>query len=138
MRWSIEWGAAGQLAQQGVSGNSLKVGDHVIVTGSPGRNADDHRLRMRSIERPPSTTGANDGLRMAMINNETFDVSNYSVSAARSGAFDSRPSLNRRRRGPLSPYSGRRRWRSRWRRWPAVREAVPPLRQPGKHPLRST
>jgi hypothetical protein len=63
VRWSIEWGAAGQLAQQGVSGNSLKVGDHVIVTGSPGRNAGDHRLRMRSIERPPSSPGANDGFK---------------------------------------------------------------------------
>ena len=50
VRWSIEWGAAGQLAQQGVSANSLKVGDHVIVQGSPGRNPADHRLRMRSIE----------------------------------------------------------------------------------------
>ena len=28
VRWSIEWGAAGQLAQQGVANNSLKVGDH--------------------------------------------------------------------------------------------------------------
>jgi|HubBroStandDraft_1064217.scaffolds.fasta_scaffold199810_2 hypothetical protein len=52
VRWSIEWGAAGQLAQQGVSGQSLKVGDHVIVMGSPGRNATDHRIRLRSIERP--------------------------------------------------------------------------------------
>jgi len=50
VRWSIEWGAAGQLNQQGVSQNSLKVGDHVVVTGSPGRNPADHRLRMRSIE----------------------------------------------------------------------------------------
>ncbi len=52
VRWSIEWGAAGQLAQQGVSGQSLRVGDHVIVMGSPGRNSNDHRLRLRSIERP--------------------------------------------------------------------------------------
>ena len=52
VRWSIEWGAAGQLAQQGVGRESLKVGDHVIVTGSPGRNANDHRLRMRTITRP--------------------------------------------------------------------------------------
>src|SRR3984957_15960084 len=50
VRWSIEWGAAGQLAQQGVSGTSLKVGDHVVIQGSPGRNPADHRLRMRSIE----------------------------------------------------------------------------------------
>jgi hypothetical protein len=52
VRWSIEWGAAGQLAQQGIGRESFKVGDHVIVTGSPGRNPEDHRLRMRSIKRP--------------------------------------------------------------------------------------
>lgn len=52
IRWSIEWGAAGQLAQQGVGHGSLKVGDQVIVVGSPGRNPDDHRLRMRTITRP--------------------------------------------------------------------------------------
>jgi Family of unknown function (DUF6152) len=52
VRWSIEWGAAGQLSQQGVGRDSLKVGDHVIVTGSPGRNQSDHRLRMRTIVRP--------------------------------------------------------------------------------------
>ena len=51
-RWNIEWGAAGQLAQQGVKEGTLKVGDHVIVTGSPGRNPEDHRLRMRSLVRP--------------------------------------------------------------------------------------
>ncbi|MGH9352934.1 MAG: DUF6152 family protein [Terriglobia bacterium] len=51
IRWSIEWGAAGQLAQQGVGHGSLKVGDHVVVIGSPGRDAADHRLRMREITR---------------------------------------------------------------------------------------
>jgi Family of unknown function (DUF6152) len=52
VRWSIEWGAAGQLAQQGVNGTSLKVGDHVVVTGSPGRTPEDHRMRMGTITRP--------------------------------------------------------------------------------------
>ena len=52
IRWSIEWGAAGQLAQQGVGKEALKVGDMVKVVGSPGRNAADHRIRMRSITRP--------------------------------------------------------------------------------------
>jgi hypothetical protein len=52
VRWSIEWGAAGQLAQQGVRTGTLKVGDKVVVTGSPGRNPEDYRLRMRSITRP--------------------------------------------------------------------------------------
>jgi hypothetical protein len=52
VRWSIEWGAAGQLAQQGVKTGTLKVGDKVVVTGSPGRNPADFRLRMRTITRP--------------------------------------------------------------------------------------
>lgn len=52
VRWSIEWGAAGQLAQQGVRRGTLKVGDQVVVTGSPGRDKEQHRLRLRTIQRP--------------------------------------------------------------------------------------
>jgi hypothetical protein len=51
-RWSIEWGGGGQLARQGVGRETLKVGDHVVITGDPGRNPADHRLRMRTIVRP--------------------------------------------------------------------------------------
>ena len=51
-RWAVEWGAGGQLNRQGVSRETLHTGDHVIVTGNPGRTAEDHRLRMRSILRP--------------------------------------------------------------------------------------
>ena len=49
-RWAIEWAAAGQL--NGIARDTLKVGDHVIVTGNPGRNPADHRLRMKTITRP--------------------------------------------------------------------------------------
>ena len=49
-RWAIEWAAAGQL--NGITRETLKPGDHVIVSGNPGRTAADHRLRMRSIVRP--------------------------------------------------------------------------------------
>jgi hypothetical protein len=49
-RWAIEWAAAGQL--NGITRDTLKPGDHVIVSGNPGRTAADHRLRMRSIVRP--------------------------------------------------------------------------------------
>src|SRR4051812_44502534 len=45
VRWAIEWGAGGQLGLQGVTRQTLKPGDHVIVTGSPARNSVDHRLR---------------------------------------------------------------------------------------------
>ena len=49
-RWAVEWAAAGQL--NGIARDTLKPGDHVIITGNPGRNGEDHRLRMRSILRP--------------------------------------------------------------------------------------
>jgi hypothetical protein len=52
VRWSIEWGGAGQLGGQGLSRDSLRPGDYVVITGNPGRNAEDHRLRMLTIERP--------------------------------------------------------------------------------------
>jgi hypothetical protein len=51
-RWSIEWGAGGQLGRQGVTRDLLKAGDHVVVVGNPGRTPDDHRLRMLNITRP--------------------------------------------------------------------------------------
>lgn len=51
-RWTVEWGGGGQLGQAGVTRETLRPGDHVIVTGNPGRNAADHRLRMQKIVRP--------------------------------------------------------------------------------------
>ena len=52
VRYAIEWGAGLQLNRQGVTRETLKPGDHVIITGNPGRNPEDHRLRMRTITRP--------------------------------------------------------------------------------------
>lgn len=51
-RWAVEWGGAGTLGRQGLSRDSLKVGDYVVITGNPGRNAIDRRLRMQTLERP--------------------------------------------------------------------------------------
>ena len=51
-RWAVEWGAGGQLGRQGVNRDTLKPGDHVIIVGNPGRNAEDHRMRMVTITRP--------------------------------------------------------------------------------------
>jgi hypothetical protein len=50
--WLIEGAAPTQLAEGGVTRNSLRPGDHVIVTGQPGRVADDHRMLLEKIERP--------------------------------------------------------------------------------------
>src|SRR5437870_7678363 len=51
VRWAIEWGGGGQLGRQGVTRETLKPGDHVIIVGNPGRNPDDHRLRMLRLKR---------------------------------------------------------------------------------------
>jgi len=51
-RWAIEWAAGGQLAQGGITRDTLRPGDHVIITGNPGRNPDDHRARMVNLTRP--------------------------------------------------------------------------------------
>lgn len=51
-RWAVEWGAGGALGRAGITRETLKPGDHVIVTGNPGRNAGDYRLRMVTITRP--------------------------------------------------------------------------------------
>lgn len=51
-RWSVEWGGAGQLGGQGISRETLKPGDHVLVTGASGRDPSEHRLRMNTIVRP--------------------------------------------------------------------------------------
>jgi hypothetical protein len=50
--WAAEWGTAGQLSRQGIEKDTLKPGDHVIITGNPSRNSADHRLRIGEITRP--------------------------------------------------------------------------------------
>lgn len=51
-RWRIEWAAASALASSGTDGATLKVGDEVVIVGSPARNPDDRMMLMRSVERP--------------------------------------------------------------------------------------
>jgi hypothetical protein len=45
----------------------LKPGDVVVITGNPGRNPVDHRIRMRSLRRP------SDGFGWGVRAVETFD-----------------------------------------------------------------
>ena len=59
VRYAVEWGGAGQLGGQGVTRETLKAGDHVIISGSPGRNPKDHRVRMVTcIVRRTASVGA--------------------------------------------------------------------------------
>lgn len=51
-RWAIEWAGVSALSGSGVTHESLRIGDHVVVTGNPGRNPEEYRLRLLSLERP--------------------------------------------------------------------------------------
>jgi hypothetical protein len=52
IRYAVEGAAGGQFTREGVTKEALRPGDHVVVTGNPGRNPVDHRLRLRTITRP--------------------------------------------------------------------------------------
>src|SRR5436853_7887559 len=46
--YNIEWGGTGELNKCGVTCDRLKAGDVVLLTSVPGRNPDNHRIRMVS------------------------------------------------------------------------------------------
>jgi hypothetical protein len=50
--WSVEWNGAKRLGREGVTPNTLKLGDHVVAVGQPSRNPEHHRLYMETITRP--------------------------------------------------------------------------------------
>ena len=49
--WAVEWGGGAQLNQEHVTRDTLKPGDRVVVTGNPGRDPADHRIRLHKIVR---------------------------------------------------------------------------------------
>lgn len=66
-RWAVEWGGAGQLSGQGVTNQTLRVGDVVSITGNPGRDPSDYRLRMQYLRR------SSDGFEWGRNPGETFN-----------------------------------------------------------------
>lgn len=50
--WEVEWLAGLRLSRQHVDQTTLKPGDHLVITGNPGRNPQEHRLRVRTMVRP--------------------------------------------------------------------------------------
>jgi thiamine monophosphate kinase len=50
-RWAVEWQGATQLGARGMSAQTLRPGDPVIVTGRPGRVEAEHRILLVTIER---------------------------------------------------------------------------------------
>src|SRR5262252_7644054 len=50
-RWSLEWRSSGQLGQQGIKRDTLKVGDEVTITMNPSRTPADHRGALKTLHR---------------------------------------------------------------------------------------
>jgi hypothetical protein len=61
--WIVEGAAPQQLTEGGLTAGTLRPGDQVVVTGRPGRIAEDHKLLLHTIERP------SDGFKYAGPNN---------------------------------------------------------------------
>ena len=61
--WIVEGAAPQQLTDAGLTASTLRPGDQVVVTGRPGRIAEDHKLLLHIIERP------SDGFRYEGPNN---------------------------------------------------------------------
>ena len=56
-RWAVEWGGAAALGSTGVTSETLKYGDIVTIIGNPGRNPEEHRIRMVSLRRKSDNFG---------------------------------------------------------------------------------
>jgi hypothetical protein len=52
VRYAVEWRGAGELGAQGVTPATLRIGDHLVITGNPSRQPNDHRVRLRTLLRP--------------------------------------------------------------------------------------
>lgn len=57
-KWAAEWSGSGRLSRVGVNADTFKPGDHVIITGAPGREPSEHRIHLKTISRP------SDGLKI--------------------------------------------------------------------------
>lgn len=51
-RYSAEWSNPNRLSRDGITKDTLKAGDRIIVTGSPGRTPSEYRVHLKKIERP--------------------------------------------------------------------------------------
>ena len=50
--YSAEWANPNRLARDNISADTLRPGDVVRVSGSPGRKPEENRLHLKSIVRP--------------------------------------------------------------------------------------
>jgi len=51
-RFSAEWANPNRLSRDAITRETLKPGDRVVITGSPGRTASENKIHLKRIERP--------------------------------------------------------------------------------------
>lgn len=51
-RWAVEWAAPSTLVRQGVSRDTLRTGDSLVVVARPSRAQGEFRTLMLTLERP--------------------------------------------------------------------------------------
>jgi hypothetical protein len=51
-RWAVEWAGTAQLGESGVSRETLRVGDDIVVVGRPSRVRGEYRVLMVTLVRP--------------------------------------------------------------------------------------
>jgi len=51
-RWAVEWSGTAQLANNGITRDTLHVGDAVVIVGRPSRVPNEYRVLMVSLKRP--------------------------------------------------------------------------------------
>ncbi len=50
--YEAEWSNPRRLGRQGINKDTLKPGDLVVVTGSPGRRGSENKVHLKGIHRP--------------------------------------------------------------------------------------
>jgi hypothetical protein len=51
-RYAAEWSNPTRLARDGIDQHTLRAGDRVTVTGSPGRVATEYKIHLKRMTRP--------------------------------------------------------------------------------------
>jgi hypothetical protein len=51
-QYSAEWANPNRLSRENITKDTLKTGDRVVISGSPGRQAEDYKVHLKRIRRP--------------------------------------------------------------------------------------
>ena len=50
--YGAEWANPNRLTRDNITRDTLKVGDRVVISGSPGKQAEDYKVHLNRIQRP--------------------------------------------------------------------------------------